>query len=144
MHGHDLDNADGIVSFRVLNIGPIHHVLLYVAVYNTISKHLQRGHGTLTESDRRLIPSQIAKFMGPTWGPPGSCRPHVGPMLAPWTLLSGIPCWNRHKHRRNIYRSWLTDVVYFDGLMQDCCISNALALETLQSCTKPSIFLYLG
>ena len=21
--------------------------------------------------------SQIAKFMGPTWGPPGSCRPHI-------------------------------------------------------------------
>ena len=34
-------------------------------------------------------PPQIARFMGPTWGPPGSCRPHVGPMLAPWTLLSG-------------------------------------------------------
>ena len=28
--------------------------------------------------------SQIAKFMGPTWGPPGSCRPRMGPMLAPW------------------------------------------------------------
>ena len=28
-------------------------------------------------------------FMGPTWGPPGSCRPQMGPMLAPWTLLSG-------------------------------------------------------
>ena len=27
--------------------------------------------------------------MGPTWGPPGSCRPQVGPMSAPWTLLSG-------------------------------------------------------
>ena len=27
--------------------------------------------------------------MGPTWGPPGSCRPQVGPMTAPWTLLSG-------------------------------------------------------
>ena len=28
--------------------------------------------------------SQIAKFMGPTWGPPGSCRPqpHVGPRWA--------------------------------------------------------------
>ena len=25
--------------------------------------------------------------MGPTWGPPGSCRPQMGPMLAPWTLL---------------------------------------------------------
>ena len=33
--------------------------------------------------------TQIAKFMGPTWGPPGSCRPQVGPMLAPWILLSG-------------------------------------------------------
>ena len=33
---------------------------------------------------------QIAKFMGPTWGPPGSCRPQMGPMLAPWTLLSGV------------------------------------------------------
>ena len=28
--------------------------------------------------------------MGPTWDPPGSCRPQVGPMLAPWTLLSGL------------------------------------------------------
>ena len=27
--------------------------------------------------------------MGPTWGPPGSCRPQMGPMLAPRTLLSG-------------------------------------------------------
>ena len=34
--------------------------------------------------------SQIAKFMGPTWVPPGSCRPQMGPMLAPWTLLSGF------------------------------------------------------
>ena len=34
--------------------------------------------------------SQIAKFMGPTWGPPGPCRPQMGPMLAPWTLLSGV------------------------------------------------------
>ena len=33
--------------------------------------------------------TQIAKFMGPKWGPPGSCRPLMGPMLAPWTLLSG-------------------------------------------------------
>ena len=32
--------------------------------------------------------TQITKFMAPTWGP-GSCRPQMGPMLAPWTLLSG-------------------------------------------------------
>ena len=34
------------------------------------------------------IITQIARFMGPTWGQPGSCRPQMGPMLAPWTLLS--------------------------------------------------------
>ena len=28
--------------------------------------------------------------MGPTWGPSGADRTQVGPMLAPWTLLSGI------------------------------------------------------
>ena len=36
-----------------------------------------------------VIRTQIAKFMGPTWGPPGYCRPQMGPILAPWTLLSG-------------------------------------------------------
>ena len=30
--------------------------------------------------------------MGPPKGPPGSCRPQMGPMLVPWTLLSGITC----------------------------------------------------
>ena len=33
--------------------------------------------------------TQIAKFMGPTLGPPGSCWPQMGPMLVSWTLLSG-------------------------------------------------------
>ena len=30
----------------------------------------------------------IAMFTGPIWGPPGSCRPQMGPMLAPWNLKS--------------------------------------------------------
>ena len=34
----------------------------------------------------KKIISSIAKFMGPTWGPSGSCRPQMGPMLVPWTL----------------------------------------------------------
>ena len=37
-----------------------------------------------------IIRSQIAKLMGPIWGASGSCRPQMGPMLAPWTLLSGV------------------------------------------------------
>ena len=55
------------------------------------SEH-RRGHVFINfyvyfpESYHQL--SQIAKFMGPTWGPPGSCRPQMGPMLATWTLLS--------------------------------------------------------
>ena len=35
----------------------------------------------------------IARIMGPTWGPPGSCWPQMGPMLAPCTLLSGTFSW---------------------------------------------------
>ena len=31
----------------------------------------------------------IARFMGPTWVPSGADRTQVGPMLVPWTLLSG-------------------------------------------------------
>ena len=36
------------------------------------------------------ITTQIAKFMEPTWGPPGSCRTQMGPMLAPWIYFQGM------------------------------------------------------
>ena len=36
--------------------------------------------------------TQIARLMGPTWGPLGSYRPQMGPMWAPWNLLSGYDC----------------------------------------------------
>ena len=35
--------------------------------------------------------SLIARFIWPTWRPPGAARTQVGPMLATRTLLSGIP-----------------------------------------------------
>ena len=55
--------------------------------------------------------------MLPTWGPPGSCRPQVDPMLAPWTLLSGytfiypqvIRCWagvTLMRHWWLVWRRW--------------------------------------
>ena len=31
----------------------------------------------------------VEKFMGPIWGPAGSCLSQMNPVLAPWTLLSG-------------------------------------------------------
>ena len=40
-----------------------------------------------------------SKFMGPIWGPPGSCRPQMGPMLAPCTLLSGVTYTSRCGHQ---------------------------------------------
>ena len=36
------------------------------------------------------VSSQKAKFMGSIWGPSGSCWPQIGPILAPWALLSGL------------------------------------------------------
>ena len=38
---------------------------------------------------RQLETPLIARFMGPKWGQPGADRTQVGPMLTPWTLLSG-------------------------------------------------------
>ena len=57
-----------------------------------------RFHGTLSADHinhnyvRSVIvetATLLARFMGPTWGPSGDDRTQVGPMLAPWTLLSG-------------------------------------------------------
>ena len=38
---------------------------------------------------KTAMQTQIARFTGPTWGPPGADRTQGGPMLAPSTLLSG-------------------------------------------------------
>ena len=48
----------------------------------------------------KIPPGQItlvARFMGPTWGPPRSDKTQVGPMWATWTLLSGKPWINMNK-----------------------------------------------
>ena len=37
-----------------------------------------------------MMTSKIARFMEPTWGPPGFCRPQMDPMLALWSLLFGL------------------------------------------------------
>ena len=46
------------------------------------------------------LTSLTARFMGPTSGPSWADRTHVGPMLAPWTLLSGCntECMYRRSH----------------------------------------------
>ena len=63
---------------------------------------------SVCECKPELIPiqklPQIVKFMGPTWGPPGSCRPQMDPMLAPWTLLSGTTLRNAIPPIADYYR----------------------------------------
>ena len=48
--------------------------------------------------------SQIPKFMGPTWGPPGSCRLQLGSMLAQYTLLPGFTL--NHWHTESVRTPW--------------------------------------
>ena len=43
----------------------------------------------IVKSENMGILTLIARFMGPTWGPSGADKTHVGPLLASWTLLSG-------------------------------------------------------
>ena len=58
--------------------------------------------------------------MGPTWGPPGSCRLQVGPMLATWALL-----WGRSKPRVLMHlHSWISIISSIDcvtSLIGVCC-----------------------
>ena len=65
--------------------------------------------------------------MGPIWGRQDPGGPHIGPMN--FAIWDGSKMWQM-KH--------------IDGLEQGCSISIANALEILQSCTKPSIYLSLG
>ena len=53
----------------------------------------------------------IARFMGPTWGPSGADRTQVGPMLAPWTLLSGIVL-REVEHKLHLNSQQLTSISY--------------------------------
>ena len=56
----------------------------------TTSDQQQLYDTTLIAEETLKKPFLIARFMGPTWGPSGADRTQVGPMLAPWTLLSGM------------------------------------------------------
>ena len=71
------------ICYRVYHIRYI-NILCSVAFMNTYWIHMIYLCTFVT---------QVAKFMEPIWGPPGSCRPQMGPILAPWTLLSEQGCF---------------------------------------------------
>ena len=61
----------------------------FLEYVHALSTHVHQGR-FIDSGGNCMITSQIAKFMWPTWVPHGSCRPQLGPILAPWTLLSGL------------------------------------------------------
>ena len=54
------------------------------------SYHISGYVRTAVNGSYAFLTTLIARFMGPTWGPSGADRTQVGPMLAPWSLLSGF------------------------------------------------------
>ena len=77
---HVMDITDGDTNC----IGPLPSTPGPHLRYSTITTKTM-----LLASNTGMI-SLIASFMGPTWCPSGADKTQVGPMLAPWTLLSGL------------------------------------------------------
>ena len=80
--------------------------------------------------------SQIARFMGPTWGPPGSCQPQMGPILAPWTLLSWVALlsYNNSSSRYPMDR---------DGFFYKCALNCVGVYEVITGiCNRLSVWLF--
>ena len=83
-----------------LGVALISNLKLKRSVYLTAKEIAARQQAITWNGDDQVMwvrsqrcSSQIARFMGPTWGPPGADRTQVGPMLARWTLLSGLFCY---------------------------------------------------
>ena len=78
----------------------------------------------------------LAKFMGPTWGPPGPCRPQMGPMLAAWTLLSGFrfsDAWLPCDKHWQPHQQWNQYVASYDVTMDRCAVVIRLQTTSMES-----------
>ena len=78
IHSQTYLSIPGLRLIHVSKMGPIcpDHMLWITSSVNFLSSSLG--------------PGPDSKVQGPTWDPPGSCRPQMDPMLAQWTLLSGV------------------------------------------------------
>ena len=72
-----------------------HHCCCHCIIWVIFSSSLSESVSVLI-----WVTTLIAKFMGPTWGPSGTDRAQVGPILAPSTLLSGcnVTHWGHLMH----------------------------------------------
>ena len=72
-----------------------------------------------------------------TWWQGCTMTGHSTQIPHPWNLRPG------KKRNTNITDHLAHFCYYFNGIEQDGSISSALAIEILQSCTKPSIYCYM-
>ena len=75
-----------------------------------------------------VIATLIAKYMGPSWGPHGADRTQVGPMLAPWTLLS--------RHFTSNIRIGAGRLFPLKGLSKRCKASSSQLIVNAQMAAK--------
>ena len=75
-------NCEGAIS----NIFSIWNMTISLKTRGWIQSCMKKLHGWQVWWN--IIFTLIAKFVGLTWGPTGANRTQVGPMVAPWTLLS--------------------------------------------------------
>ena len=124
-----------IGSFNELNLYTLHFLDEYTNIFafHTIFQHWDGA-------------TQIARFMGTTWGPPGSCRPQIGPMLASWTLLSGkywhSPLRIFHLQYQKGY-AFKLDFEYADFQCKNSCFINKVLqnMHYLNTCSGAPIWL---
>ena len=69
------------------------HVLLYYQRFFQLLLYYMQYRGLYIGPHYITMTSLIARFMRLTWGPSGADRTQVGPMLAPWILLSWLIIW---------------------------------------------------
>ena len=74
-----VQSQEVLTGWEMSNIQPVGRIWI---VYHSIGYPIM------------CVCSLIAKFLGPTRGPSGADSIQVGPMLAPWTLLSGLYPFN--------------------------------------------------
>ena len=125
------------------HVGP-----MSLAIRTCISKGFMGQHGAhLGPADPRWAPCwphepcyqdmYFKRIHGPTWGPPGSCRPQMGPMLAPWTLLSG------HGFQKDIFNllwlhgeRWIHDAITLSIHCQQHQVSARDAVDAVGPTTR--------
>ena len=87
-------------------------------------------------------PSQIARFMGPTWGPSGADRTQVGPMLAPWTLLSEMRM--SESETRHPFLKQMSIMSKWAAMLEESETQNGCACLTHRGLVMPYCNINLG